>query len=115
MSRHVAVGGERGRRMSFDEQASSFDDRAGLPDSVAQDVAAAVLSIGGLGPADTLVEVGAGSGEIGCHFVRSVSYVGFDVSDGMLTAFRDRLHAKSHTARLAVADGDETWPVADGS
>jgi hypothetical protein len=101
--------------MSFDDQGAAFDQRAGLPGSTAEDVAAAIVSIGGLGPGELLVEIGAGSGEIGCHLVGRVAYVGFDVTPSMLDAFRDRLGARATTARLVVADGNAAWPVADGS
>lgn len=102
-------------RMSFDDQAGTFDERAGLPDSVGRDVAAAVVSLGGLGLEDVLVEVGAGSGEIGRHLVERVSYIGFDLSPAMLNGFRDRLDTTGRAPRLIVADGDAVWPIADGS
>jgi hypothetical protein len=101
--------------MSFADQGDAFDQRAGLPGSTAEDVAAAVVALGGLGPGELVVEVGAGSGEIGCHFVERVAYVGFDVTPSMLDAFRDRLGARAHAARLVVADGNAMWPVGDGS
>ena len=102
-------------RMSFDDQGNAFDQRAGLPGSIAEDVAAAVVSLGGLGPEDLLVEVGAGSGEIGCHLVGRVAYVGFDVTPSMLDAFRRRLGARANAAHLVVADGNAAWPIADGA
>jgi ubiquinone/menaquinone biosynthesis C-methylase UbiE len=101
--------------MSFDDQGTTFDQRAGLPGSTAEHVAAAVVSLGGLGSGDLLVEVGAGSGDIGCHLVGRVAYVGFDLAPSMLDAFRNRLRARASVARLVVADGDAAWPVADGS
>jgi SAM-dependent methyltransferase len=102
-------------RMSFDDQAATFDQRAGLPGSAAEHVAAAVVSLAGLGAGDLLVEVGAGSGSIGCHLVGRVEYVGFDLAPSMLDAFRDRLGTGASAARLVVADGDAAWPVADRS
>jgi ubiquinone/menaquinone biosynthesis C-methylase UbiE len=102
-------------RRSFDDQGGTFDERAGLPGSVAEDVAAAVVSLGGLDSGDLLVEVGAGSGDIGCHLVGRVTYVGFDLAPSMLDVFRDRLGARASVAGLVVADGDAAWPVADGS
>jgi ubiquinone/menaquinone biosynthesis C-methylase UbiE len=103
------------RRMSFDDQAATFDRRAGLPGSAAEEIAAAVVSLAGLGSGDRLVEVGAGSGDIGCHLVGRVAYIGFDLAPSMLDVFRDRLGTRASVARLVVADGDAAWPVADGS
>lgn len=102
-------------RRSFDGQATAFDARAGLPAVASTDVAAAVVALAGLGAQDLLVEVGAGSGEIGCHLIQSVAYVGIDIAAPMLDVFRARLGERAAQVRLEVADGDEVWPVDDGS
>jgi len=97
--------------MSFDDQALSFDARAGLPAAAAADVARGVVELARLAAGELLVEVGAGSGEIGCHLVDRVAYVGFDVAPAMVEVF----HARAPHARVVVADGDAAWPVADGA
>jgi ubiquinone/menaquinone biosynthesis C-methylase UbiE len=102
-------------RMSFDNQAATFARRAGLSTVAAKAVATAVVSLGDLGPGDLLVEVGAGSGEIGCHLVGRVRYIGFDLAPSMLDLFRERLGARAQLAALVVADGDARWPVAERS
>src|SRR5947209_5451722 len=66
----------------FDAQARSFDARAGLPADAARAVARAVLDLAALGPDDLLVELGAGTGQIGRELAESVRYVGVDRSSG---------------------------------
>jgi ubiquinone/menaquinone biosynthesis C-methylase UbiE len=98
-------------RPDFDAQASHFDQRAGLPTHVCQGVARAVSEIAGDG---VIVEVGAGTGEIGLEIAKlREGYIGFDLSPAMLDRFRARLG--DVRAELIVADGNERWPVEDGS
>lgn len=98
----------------FDEQASRFDERAGLPGDVCRAVARAVCEFAVEGGA--VVEVGAGTGQIGLELARlHEGYVGFDVSPAMLDRFRASLRGGSVRAKLIVADGDRRWPVEDGS
>ncbi len=117
----------------FDPQAESFDRRAGLPAGVARDVANSIAEIAEAEAEEvrsdgmrTLLEVGAGTGEIGIELLRpaalapvSVAYVGFDLSRRMVALFRDRLAAgdvaSTRGAVLAVADGSAAWPVRAGS
>jgi SAM-dependent methyltransferase len=100
---------------SFDGQSGAFDGRAGLPEAACAAIAAAILDLGNLKPGDHLLECGAGTGQIGAWLAReAVSYVGFDLSEGMLDAFRSRLPAGS-TATVVLCDGDGRWPAADGS
>ena len=66
--------------------------------------------------AAVLVDMGAGTGEIGRHLGRLPwRYVGIDRSARMLAVFRARLVGEERACALVVADGDATWPVADGS
>ena len=100
----------------FDAQAPGFDDRAGIPEDAARAVAQAVLDLIAPGRDDLLVELGAGTGEIGRHLARSMNYLGLDRSGGMLDAFRAKIAAApAGGARLVRADANRGWPVEDGS
>jgi SAM-dependent methyltransferase len=92
-------------RVSFDGQASNYEQRAGLPDDICREVAAMLVQ--GLPPTALVVDVGAGTGTLGRH-IAGVRYVGIDVSRPMLAQFGKR-------ALLVQADADGTWPLADGS
>lgn len=103
----------------FDAQAARFDRRAGVPPAAADQIAAAVLDGVGHPSADQVVlELGAGTGEVGRHLaVLAGRYVGVDLSAPMLAVFGDKLAsvpARSH-ALLLQADGDRPWPVRRGS
>ncbi|RMH22677.1 MAG: methyltransferase domain-containing protein [Acidobacteria bacterium] len=109
----------RRRRFTFDRQARSFDRRAGLPPGVAQRVAAAVVELlaaarpRGAAGGGLLLELGAGTGEIGAELaLRAPRYVGFDLSPAMLARFRRR-RGRPRSAWLVAADGDATWPFRD--
>lgn len=100
----------------FDAQAHGFDMRAGLPAGAARAVAGAVLEIAAVGPDDLLVELGAGTGEIGQHLIGSICYVGIDRSRAMLKRFREKLaSADDARVRLARTDANRPWPVGDAS
>lgn len=107
-------------RSHFDTQATTYDERAGLPDEACAAVAAAVHSVGGIAPGDLVLDLGAGTGAIGMRLARLPGrYVGLDVSRPMLDAFRCRLSAEAcdHAAGglLLHADANRTWPLRDGS
>lgn len=94
----------------FDDQAASFDRRAGLPAEVARGVARVVAEIVDPAAEGTLVELGAGTGEIGVHLAAVLgSYVGVDVSYPMLGVFRGRRAG----TRIVRADADRPWPIRD--
>ena len=77
---------------SFDQQAHAFDSRTGLTDPVAQAVAETVCSLAGTNQSGQILELGAGTGEIGVHLAaRSRGYIGVDESQGMLKQFENRL------------------------
>jgi SAM-dependent methyltransferase len=96
----------------FDAQAAEFDRRVGLPEEDCRGIAAAVLSLAGVGHGDRMVEIGAGTGMMGRWFLdHPVRYVGLDLSRGMLEVFRRRAPG----APLAQADGARPWPFPDGS
>ena len=108
-----AVAGEPER---FDGQAPCFDRRAGLPAGAARAVARVVLETAAPGPDDVLVELGAGTGEIGQHLIESIRYVGIDRSETMLELFREKLaSADNARVRLSRTDANRLWPVGDES
>lgn len=90
---------------SFDAQAAGYDQRTGLGVERCRAIAAAVR-----GKATGLVlEVGAGSGEIGQWLAAQGEYLGLDLSEQMLGVFSDRC---PH-ALVRQADASEPWPIAD--
>lgn len=100
----------------FDALAEAFDRRRGLPPDVARKVARTVLALvphnGGAG---CLLELGAGTGEIGRHLAAGpVPYLGVDRSVGMLRRFVRRL-PEAPAGRLTVADLDRPWPLASST
>ena len=112
----IHAGCGAGEPERFDAQARGFDMRAGLPAGAARAVARAVLEIAAVGPDDLLVELGAGTGEIGQHLIESVSYVGVDRSGAMLELFREKLVSVDDTrVRLFCMDANRPWPVGDAS
>jgi len=101
---------------AFDAQASSFGKRAGLLPEVRQAIARAVVNLGGLEQDRRIVDIGAGTGEIGLELVGlGLSYAGIDASGGMLAAFRERAAALGLSPDLLVADACSRWPIPDAS
>lgn len=103
---------------SFDGQAKDFDQRTGLPDSACRPIADAVLeSVQQRGQTVAhMIEVGAGTGQIGQHFHRQdINYKGIDYSSEMLEVFKSRLDEQSIATgdafELVHADGRERWPI----
>src|SRR5918998_6759869 len=103
-----------GPASTFDQQALRYDARAGLPTTVSAAVAQAIVERAGAGADDLVLELGAGTGEIGVHLARlPVRYVGLDASAAMLDVFRAK--AADGSPSLIVADGDCPWPLPDDS
>ena len=101
---------------SFDTQANTYDQRAGLPEKTCRQIAQTVLAIAEAQPGDLVVEVGAGTGQIGQWFPQaSVRYLGFDLSGEMLEQFRQRLDSEGVDLRLLQADCNQQWPVANST
>ena len=99
---------------AFDEQAPRYDARVGLPESVSAAVARAVVERANVGAVDLVLELGAGTGEIGVCLDRlPIRYVGLDASAAMLDLFRAK--ASPAAPSLIVADCDRPWPLPDGS
>jgi ubiquinone/menaquinone biosynthesis C-methylase UbiE len=97
---------------TFDEQATRYDARVGLPESAAAAVAAGIKACAGLQAEDLVLELGVGTGEIGMHLVQlPVRYLGIDNSAEMLRLFRDKLGEQP--ASVLLADASQVWPLDD--
>lgn len=99
---------------AFDSQALHYDARAGLPTTVGAAVAQAIVARAGVRADNLVVELGAGTGEIGMHLARlPIRYLGLDASAAMLEVFRAK--AADSVPTLVVADCDGPWPLPNGS
>jgi SAM-dependent methyltransferase len=99
---------------SFDAQAPRYDARVGLPESVGAAVARAIVERANAGEDDLVLELGAGTGEIGVHLARlPIRYLGLDAAAAMLDLFRAK--AAPASPSLVVADCDCPWPLPAGS
>jgi ubiquinone/menaquinone biosynthesis C-methylase UbiE len=98
----------------FDPQAPGFDQRAGVGDDVAAAAAEAVLDVVAPASADLLLEIGAGTGEIGRHLAHARHYLGLDRSRAMLEVFRRRDDRPGgRRVQLVQCDARGSWPVHD--
>lgn len=99
---------------SFDAQASDFDLRAGLPGHVAVAVGEAVAAHApGCG---TVLEVGAGTGQLGVEICRRVDhYIALDESSEMLARLRRRLGDAGLPGHIVQGDARTPWPVRAGT
>jgi hypothetical protein len=113
-SRLSRAGSARESPELFDGQAGLFEQRAGLPEACCRAIASKVIEIGEVKPADLIVEIGSGTGQIGEWFKAPVRYAGLDFSAGMLKEFSHRLDCDSVNQLLVQADANGTWPLADG-
>lgn len=101
--------------MNFDKQAPTYDQRAGLPPAIAEKIANAVVNVPERSARQHVLEIGAGTGEIGCEIANLVeSYIAIDSSPGMLEQFRLRCQVQPKEVNLLLADGNLRWPVAPG-
>jgi ubiquinone/menaquinone biosynthesis C-methylase UbiE len=101
---------------SFDEQAGSFDQRAGLPASVCDSIAKELVQFAQLAPGDVMLEVGVGTGQIGLALCQlPLWYIGFDASAAMLDVFKRRRRESGRPVSLFVSDGNNRWRADDGS
>jgi hypothetical protein len=99
----------------YDDQASTFEGRAGLPAKYCSDIAESIVQIAGLSDGDLIVEIGPGTGQIGASFGESVRYLGLDLSRDMLEQFRRRLDGYSEHRILVRGDANHHWPVTAGT
>jgi len=98
----------------FDGQASGFERRAGLPEEVCPLIAQSVVSAGGAGLDDLVVEIGPGTGQVGIWISKLARYIGLDFSWDMVSEFRRKLNsAGSGDALLLRSDAGGPWPVRD--
>lgn len=98
--------------MWFDGQATEFDDFAGLDSTVRGHVCRAILDASGAADDDVVLDIGAGTGAIGCHFATLPNpYIGLELSLGMLRIFRRKLDPLPQNMCLAQADCDRPWPI----
>jgi SAM-dependent methyltransferase len=108
------------RAPRFDAQAESFDRRAGLPPAAVAAIATAVAAAAAPLVDGALLEIGAGTGQIGAALAsltaaHSMDYLGLDLSLSMCARFRARLQtapATSERGLIAQADADRPWPLA---
>ncbi|HEY9705465.1 MAG TPA: class I SAM-dependent methyltransferase, partial [Allocoleopsis sp.] len=107
------------QKTTFDQQASSFDKRAGLDETTCQEIVKTVMNLSKIKPNDILVEIGAGTGQIGQWFIQeSLQYIGFDLSAKMLAQFQARLSSDQlnhHNWQLFQSDADQTWSIEDNT
>ena len=102
-------------RELFDAQAQDFDRRAGLEPSQCRHIAATVLALGDVAANELIVEIGAGTGQIGIELAAERRYVGCDLSTGMLDRFRMRASESATRCGLVRADAGRAWPLRSGS
>lgn len=99
----------------FDDQATAFEQRAGLPAHYCRDIASNVIEIGHVRQGDLILEIGPGTGQIAEWFQQTSAYVGFDLSGGMLRESQRRLGHTAGNRALVQADANASWPLASGS
>jgi ubiquinone/menaquinone biosynthesis C-methylase UbiE len=100
----------------FDLQAARYDSRSGIPVERRAEIVRALAEIAELAPGDVLVELGAGTGQLGaCFPALGVRYVGLDDSAAMLAEFERRRPVAGVPMQLIQADVNTDWPVASGS
>ncbi|MEM8719857.1 MAG: class I SAM-dependent methyltransferase [Cyanobacteria bacterium P01_G01_bin.39] len=102
--------------MTFDDQAKTFETRTGLSELTCQAIVKTALELAEIKANSQVVEVGAGTGQIGQWFAsKSVQYLGFDLSEGMLEQFQQHLNGQGDNTKLVQADANQPWPVVDGN
>jgi len=100
--------------MLYDDQATEFDERAGVPADAVEAIAATLAGLVGPVEGQAWLEVGAGTGALSLPLLRlPIRYTGFDRSPAMLEVFRARVDAAGLAAALHVADGNGRWPAED--
>jgi ubiquinone/menaquinone biosynthesis C-methylase UbiE len=100
----------------FDREAATYDARAGIPVEHHADIVRALAKLSGIQAGDVLLELGAGTGQLGaCFPALGVHYLGLDASAPMLAVFQRRGPAAESSIRLIHADADVDWPVQSAS
>lgn len=99
---------------AFNTLAAGYDARVGFPPGAGEAIAAAIVRLGKVAADDLVLELGAGTGDIGTHLsALAPGYVGIDNSPAMLEVFRAK--ALPAAPRLLVADADAAWPISPSS
>lgn len=102
--------------MLYDDQATRFDERAGVPADAAEAIARELAALAGLADGQTVLDVGCGTGSLSLPLLRRpIRFIGFDRSPAMLEVFRERAARDRLAAELHVADGNARWPADDAS
>ena len=100
----------------FDREAATYDDRSGIPVDKRSDIVRAIGDLTGVAAGDVLLELGAGTGQLGaCFPALGVHYVGLDASAPMLDVFKRRRAAAEPPITLIHANADADWPVRSAS
>ncbi len=85
-----------------------------MPQEACRDIAFKLVELAELDPDDLLLDVGAGTGELGSEIARlRPRYVGLDLSRPMLRVFQRRLERSPAPATLLIADANGPWPISD--
>jgi len=114
--RQLVSSSAKGQASLFDVQAESFERRAGLLPEVRAQIAMAVRDMGKLEAGHRILDLGAGTGDIGLELLAfGLPYRGVDVSSGMLSVFQKRAAAAGLTPDLVISDAGERWPADDDS
>ncbi|HEX7623740.1 MAG TPA: class I SAM-dependent methyltransferase [Anaeromyxobacteraceae bacterium] len=109
-------GGRPARTPRYDDQAGSFDARTGLPPAAVEAIVDALARLSDLGPDSTILELGAGTGQLGVALAgRAGHYFGVERSGAMLQQFRQRPLPVGGRLTLLQADANERWPLEDGT
>lgn len=104
------------KKAAFDEQAKTFETRTGLSKSTCQAIVQNALELADLQSGDLIIEVGAGTGQIGQWFAaQPMDYWGFDLSAGMLEEFRQHLDHPGDNVHILQGDANQQWPIADAT
>lgn len=99
----------------FNQQAATYDARSGIPVERRSEIVRAFAALSGVVPGDLVLELGAGTGQLGAAFpALGIAYVGLDSSAAMLARFEERRPAGA-SIRLIQADVDAEWPVQSAS
>ena len=99
----------------FDQEAASYDARSGIPAEHRPAIVRALAELSGITSGDIILELGAGTGQLGaCFPALGVHYVGLDSSAPMLDVFAHR-SAGEPSIRLIHANVDADWPVRSAS
>jgi SAM-dependent methyltransferase len=106
-------GGSGPRSRRFDVQAGVYDRRTGMGEAAARLAAMGIIEAGHCA-GGRLIEIGAGTGELGRHLAAlPCGYLGLDFSRPMLGFFRARRREFEVPANLLQADCDRSWPLRD--